>query len=305
MALIWVSVELGMPHSVPFYYLCDMTMTSNNKENSPFGRAVNALYDLTGFVDVCMAGISFVQFKPELEKFVSTAEQKQLKDSSELSSVAQSNQQFAQRQFEQGFPYLFGFAALRLYSILEIFVEDFVLRLIENNQSIGEMPIIRKLQGPLVEFLQSSSARRAELLFNLLINDLNVPLKAGVGRYEAVFNAIGLGGPVDESVKKVLLELSEVRNVIAHRNGIIDAKFLRNCPWFKANLGDTIRQTHLQFRTYFNAILWYFYEIHRRENIVYPTEETVKGVSVEELVAAQERQIQRIRSTIVTQEPDN
>ncbi|WP_372522768.1 hypothetical protein [Sulfuricaulis sp.] len=280
-------------------------MTSTNKENSPFGRAISALYDLTGFVDVRMAGISFVQFRPELEKFVSTTEQKQLKDSSELSSVVQSNQQFAQRQFEQGFPYLFGFAALRLYSILEIFVEDFVLRLIENNQSIGEMPIIRKLQGPLVEFLQSSSARRAELLFNLLISDLNVPLKAGVGRYEAVFNAIGLGGPVDEGVKKVLLELSEVRNVIAHRNGIIDAKFLRNCPWFKANLGDTIRQTHLQFRTYFNAILWYFYKIHRRENIVYPTEETAKGVSVEELVAAQERQIQRIRSTIVTREPDN
>ena len=270
-------------------------MTSDNEESSPFRRVRIALYDLTGFVDVCMAGINFAKIRPDLEKIVSTTEHKLQEDSSRFSSITQSNQEFAQRQFEQGFPYLFGFAAIRFCSILEIFVEDVVLRLIENNQSVGGLPIIRKLRGPLVEFLQSSSAKRAELLFNILVNDLNVPLQVGIGRYEAVLNAIGLGGSVDESVKKVLLELMEVRNVVAHRNGIIDTKFLRNCPWFGAKLGDPIRLAYPKFISYLNAIIWYCLEICRREMIVYPSENIDKGESPETFAATQERHLQMMR----------
>lgn len=50
-----------------------------------------------------------------------------------------------------------------------------------------------------------------------LSRSLNADFKRGVGQFEAILDAIGLAGPVDPDVRRTLLELNEVRNVLVHR----------------------------------------------------------------------------------------
>ena len=52
------------------------------------------------------------------------------------------------------------------------------------------------------------------------------------------------------------MELSAVRNVIAHRLGIADRRFLEACPWFNVELGDEVvvdGSKYSQYRAAVNA----------------------------------------------------
>ena len=162
------------------------------------------------------------------------------------------------------FPFLHSLAAFRLWAILETTADDLVLERLREDQDLWRKPIFMSIEGSLVQFTFALPTEQTEMLVTRLKQKLGAPLKIGVGRFEALFEAVDIAGEVADLPRKVLLELSEVRNVTAHKNGRADARFLEKCPWYEVDKGEMIRVTHPDFVRYKTAAHWYLVELFRR-----------------------------------------
>lgn len=180
-----------------------------------------------------------------------------------LESQIMPIQDFARQEMKRDTPFLHALAAIRLWGILEAAVDDMVgMRLIrpENRQHSR----LRKVKGPVFEYMALPEEDRAEHLVELLKQELGSSLELGVGRFEGLLEVVGFGGPVDQNVRRLLLELSQIRHALVHRNGVADAKLLRQCPWLPYAKGDNIEITSEQFGAYEAASLIYLSELIRR-----------------------------------------
>jgi hypothetical protein len=62
-------------------------------------------------------------------------------------------------------------------------------------------------------------------------------------RFEALLDFVDLCGPIAESVSRDLRELEQVRNVIVHRNGVVDRRLVEVAYVVAAEIGDHLRLT--------------------------------------------------------------
>jgi len=170
---------------------------------------------------------------------------------------------FAIREQLEDFPFLYGTVTVRLWSIIENTVDELVLSALTLRNIQSET--IDELTGPLLPFLNSSRAEQAAYLAAELKTKLKADFKPGVARFECLLNCVKLGGPVDDEVRKALLELSEVRHVLVHRSGTADKKILKDrCPWLPFEIGEEIRVTEEAFNAYCEACVWYIFELFCR-----------------------------------------
>jgi hypothetical protein len=89
-------------------------------------------------------------------------------------------------------------------------------------------------------------------------------LKPGVGRIEPLLDAVSLGGAVPDSVRRVVLELSQVRNLVVHKNGVVDRRFVDQCPWVRADVGGLLVIHADDLHRYGLAVDWYNLEMGNR-----------------------------------------
>jgi len=171
---------------------------------------------------------------------------------------------FANAEQKYDFPYVYGMAAIRLWSIIETMVDDLVAYLLRTRPECRQVDVVQKLEGPLVEFVSANDDDRAKYLANLLTEQVKARFKLGIGRFEAVLNQISLGGPVDTDVQRTILELSQIRHVLVHRLGKADERLVTNCPWLNLGPGQAVRITQKQFRRFYLAVFWYMLELDRR-----------------------------------------
>jgi len=130
---------------------------------------------------------------------------------------------------------------------------------------------LKKLEGPLLPFMMSSPSEQATFILKLLEKGRGgAPDQPGIARFESLLNQSGLEGGIDSLVKRTLFEHWAVRNVVAHRNGVADSKFIENCPWFGASDGTQLAVTPLHYKRYFIACLWFMAEVKRRLLVTYP-----------------------------------
>jgi hypothetical protein len=171
---------------------------------------------------------------------------------------------FAKEEASRGFPYLHSIAIVRVWSILEVTVDDLVRRLFRTPNVLPAGGVIAKMEGPLLPFINASPEDRAELMFIALKQKLSVALKPGVARMEELLEPVGLHGQINDAVRRLLLELGAVRNVLVHRNGITDKRFIVACPWLQCREGRPLSLSHNHFEMYWFAVGWYMLEISRR-----------------------------------------
>jgi abortive infection bacteriophage resistance protein len=123
-----------------------------------------------------------------------------------------------------------------------------------------------------------------------------VRLKRGIGRFEDVLNSIELGGPVNEKIKKLIIELYEIRNIVAHKNAVVDERFVNNCPWMETTVGEPINLSREQFSYYFLAVSWYVNEVSRRHLLRYPPEDPSKFSSQESINKLLQSMLDRLKN---------
>jgi hypothetical protein len=171
---------------------------------------------------------------------------------------------FATGEIREGLPYLFGIAAVQLWSIIEALVDDVVTEAIELDQQCLAVEVVQRLNGPLVPFAMSPRAEQAEILCELLKEHVRAPLQVGIGKFDSMLKAVGLGGFVPDSVRRVLLELTEIRNSIVHNAGHVDDRLLERCPWLGCSEGAPVKVSCCQYMLFQAAAHWYVLEVWRR-----------------------------------------
>jgi hypothetical protein len=259
--------------------------------------ALKEITDLQLFVELCWEGLGYPSLASliheKFSRFIRKAEDKPTPERLDRLKILE---EFAAEQSKNGFPYLHALAVVRLCTIIEVFIQDIIVWTLSNIPEVKDFPILKKLKGPLIEFASAPHQKQSEYITNLLYDDLSVRLKRGIGRFEDVLNSIELGGPVNEKIKKLIIELYEIRNIVAHKNAVVDERFVNNCPWMETTVGEPINLSREQFSYYFLAVSWYVNEVSRRHLLRYPPEDPSKFSSQESINKLLQSMLDRLKN---------
>lgn len=179
---------------------------------------------------------------------------------------ARRSQEFASLERAQGHPYLYALALIRLWSIVENMVDDLITDLLAKRPKARDSKITKNIKVSLVDFMAASESERTEMLAGELKQAVSARLKVGVGRFEALLEPLGLGGSVPDPVRRAVLEHSQLRNVLVHKDGKVDARLADHCPWLGYKVGETVLVSRAQFARAQAACNWYVFELARRLN---------------------------------------
>jgi hypothetical protein len=163
---------------------------------------------------------------------------------------AEQDRKFAQLEVENGFPILYEQSTIAMWGLLESFVKHLLAEWIKNIASARNIDAIKNLSIKLGEYESLDDSERCLWIIDLLDQSRSGRLKSGVNRFETLLELFELDGAVEENTRKVLFELSKVRNVIVHKTGIIDRQFVSACPWYGAIVGQKVVLNEVKWLEY-------------------------------------------------------
>jgi hypothetical protein len=182
----------------------------------------------------------------------------------------------AKQEVEDDFPLLRAHTLMGIWGALEVLVEDVIVAWLLHEPAPLTGEEVGKIRIPLAEFQAFEEEQRIRLLVSEVARTRRADLKVGLSRFETLPSIVDLGGEVDEKIQKDLYELNQVRNVIAHRGGVVDRRLLKACPWLHFQLGDSIKITALDYGRYSAAIGSYVQAVAHRAGIKYSSLPTVR-----------------------------
>ncbi|MFE7072312.1 hypothetical protein ACFU96_19735 [Streptomyces sp. NPDC057620] len=163
----------------------------------------------------------------------------------------------AQRQIDSKFRLLHGHAIMGTWGSLECLIEDVVEAWMAFKPEVLRRQEFEKIKIPLAKFLGLSDDQRVRLLVSEIQRDLKLDLRSGVTKFEKLLDAVGLGGPVDPRLRDTLYEFQNVRNVLAHRAGIVDQRFVDACPSYGLQVGERVAIDEKSFTRLHNGVYTY------------------------------------------------
>lgn len=165
--------------------------------------------------------------------------------------------QVASNEISRGFPLLHGHALLGAWGALEACVDDVCVSWLQTSADARRGESVLRLKVSLGEFLALDEIERWRWVVEQLKRSTDSTLKPGVGQFEALLQAIGLGGSVESSVREVLFYAKSIRNVLAHRNGRADVRLVQECPRLGLSVGDPVRMTFAHLFAALTAMVVY------------------------------------------------
>jgi len=209
----------------------------------PFNTFIERGQDLARLLHLATIGISGLLARPQMVRALARVQPRLEGEPISAATLQQqladvtADAELAQQEISAGFPLLYAMGVTLLWSDLENAVRDLVVELFVRIPAHYTVPDIDKLRVRVGELLSLDAEERARLILEQFENSLSAPLKAGVGRFESILVPLGYGGEVADKVKRDILELQQLRNVFVHRQGNIDRRFKKYCPWYDAEVG--------------------------------------------------------------------
>jgi hypothetical protein len=207
---------------------------------APFARYLEYVDDIHNLVELTRAGMRRVQMMPDLlailynDQELDDNRRSQRESESRLAELAANEEQ-------RGYPLLYAHSVVSLWGSLEVLVQDLAAAwLSTHSQALTEPPLsaIKLPVGTLRSF-------RDDDLMVYVVSEasrtLKSDLKLGVGQFESVLDAVGLGGGVDQRVRDGVFYLQQYRHLLVHRGGVADRRFIDNCPALAYCVGETVR----------------------------------------------------------------
>lgn len=156
----------------------------------------------------------------------------------------------------KGFPLHRGLTVIGLWSYLEAYVDDVTAECLFWQPKFLDETHLMKVKGPLLEFTRLRLSERARHLLERLSSESTT--RPGVDRHEEVLTKLGLAdGRVDAHLRRLLLEFYAVRNLFAHRGGVVDKRFCLACPQFDIPEGQELLLTQRMVLGYMVAAIRY------------------------------------------------
>jgi hypothetical protein len=248
------------------------------QDNGPVAPYLEAILDLDLFVEIVMQGFGFGSSAEFWTDFRRRSAKRAKKDDPILDDDYYENRkarakrlaEYAEEQSKTDFSYVYQLSSIQLWSLIEACIDDLVILLLQDERTLESSELFNKLKGSLIPFARASKEEQVEIIKHQLIQELAAPLKPGIARYEALLSALDLSGSVPSSVRKALLELAEVRNVIIHKNARADARIIETCPWLGFSPGQVIILRQDDFQMYSLASSHYLVGVGERWRIRYP-----------------------------------
>lgn len=245
--------------------------TRSDDTSNPIDECFDGLKSLSLFVETTLLGVHHASEATgwlEVGRRLSALKGRVIADvdagRQEAKRRSQELESFAQRERSSGHSYLYGIAVVRIWTMLEALADDVTLMRIREGKYSTDASGIGDLKLPLRDVLGVSHERQAEAVLAEIKQANRARVQQGVGRFETVLSSVSLAGSVDESVRKALFECCQIRNLVVHRNGVVDAKFVRSCPWLSLAVGEPLSLGRMHFQVYYHAASWYALAVHIR-----------------------------------------
>jgi len=230
----------------------------------PLQRCIDYVHDADRILDLCVEGLTYVSRRPglvealvDVDRLDGTAPPED--EIQHLLDSTRERAKFAAQEIECGFPTLHAHTVVALWGALDALVSDLMTSALLNEPSVLAGERFARIKVPLAEYERLGAEGRMAFLAAEVARAINADLKPGVGKFEALLENIGLAGAVDDAVRRNLLEMSEVRNLLVHRAGIVDSRFAAACPWLTPKLGDKHTVTHSDYARYNEALHDYLF----------------------------------------------
>lgn len=229
-------------------------------KTQPFYRFNEYMVEIDRVLHLSMEGLSLITRSPQLTEALINyrvvkdgADSMSPEEERDLKST-RTKAKYAQDEISKGFPIFHAHAVTSIWSALDALIFDFVCVWILNVPSALASDPFSKIKITLSQYELLGKEDRISYLVKELSRSLNADFKLGIGKYEALLTSIGLGGEVDADIQKTLLEMSQVRNVLVHRAGLVDRRFKEVCPWVDIEIGTPIRIENAKYHAYLKAI---------------------------------------------------
>lgn len=168
-------------------------------------------------------------------------------------AASKAKEELALREVAEGFPGLFGQGVVSLWGLLESGVRSVAASYIQGMTGALQLPDLAKLKVKLGEYEALDGEDRAYYVLDLVERELAGPLRSGAERFECLLKVFSLDGPVPDELGRTLFEFSQVRNLLAHKDGVADRRFVNNCPWLPVSVGCEFHVDASRFHKYASA----------------------------------------------------
>lgn len=226
--------------------------------NAFFNSYIRDIIDLDDFTELADLGTDY-SYNTCIEDKVANSSELKINVTERI-----RDKNFASLQEKEGFPFLYNLVSVRAWSILEAFVDDFFILFLSENFETLNNDTFTKIKGSLIDFVFMPRTAQVEYLFDLIKLEYKINTRIGINRFEGLLKLIKHDGEVNEIVARHIYELSQVRNVIVHRNGKADNRLIDNCPWLNLTIGQQVNLDGLMYTRYLKSVYWYVLEIFDR-----------------------------------------
>ena len=230
-------------------------MTSLKWSAAPFSSCFQYIDETNRILDLTVDGLLHLRQLPTVERALSPL----LRDAitNELSAenasrlrYAEERAKFAEAEISCEFPTLHAHALVSIWASLDSLIVELARAWLVNVPESLDRPELAKIRVPLSTYHALDADGRADLLVEEIARTFGAGVRGGPEKFETILAALGLGGAVDAELKKGLIELGQVRNVLVHRAGVIDRRFKATCPWYEGEVGTKIRINRDRYSLY-------------------------------------------------------
>ena len=184
-------------------------------------------------------------------------------DAAQRLESARELARLAQGERESEFTRLHGHSLVGIWGALESLVEDVAVAWLTHRPSLLKVGELAGVRISVAEFQRLTREARLRLLVNE--GSKRTGVSAGFPRLEETLGRVGLAGGVEETLRRSLIEFYSLRNVFAHRMGLVDRKLKTECPWRQDwRVGERVILGSAEYRRLLDAVMQYVAEIAAR-----------------------------------------
>lgn len=133
---------------------------------------------------------------------------------------------FVKRLEASGYSLLNNSLLVSAWGSLEAAVHDMAIVWMKQDEALFTRPAVASLKFEVRTLLGIPDDERAEIILDALERQRGASRRLGVGQFEDVLADLGIGGSVDQRVRRAVLVAQQMRHLVAHRNGVVDKPFL-------------------------------------------------------------------------------
>lgn len=247
-----------------------MGQSSNHPGALAIDQCIENLVDTQRLLEVSLAGLRFAERSVENHDLLVEyglrrgtiealgAEQKKQR------TLALERAQFAAAEAADGHFRLCCQFLTSVWTSLEVMVEDAAKASIEYQPERLADPVFATATLALKKLTSDDERPILLRLVDLAYESVEKGNGAGVTFLESFLRLAGCDGSVDAATGSALYELQGIRNVVVHRRGVADERFVAQCPHLGATAGEQLPLTVDGAHRYWLAALRYSFVVCNR-----------------------------------------